>query len=203
MRKKPLSKTAKDIQGRFFEAINALINIGIIRGLQTFCEQYDLLREKYAQVKSGKNEDDPRLAKHIDIEALAYLVRDYGVSAEWLLLGRGGTFRPGTILENKDTNFVKMLRNVDKEDNCLANPLYLESYNPRYGKEHEPIPIYDRMSFQEACELLNKSKNHVYNNLVVKRKIPYGRFAHKIVFSRYELQHWMKTQKDHKAVLIN
>ena len=61
--------------------------------MQTFCDRYGLLRPKYVYVKSGMNDDDPRYAKHIDIEALAYLVRDYGVSAEWLLTGDGKLFK--------------------------------------------------------------------------------------------------------------
>ena len=31
--------------------------------------------------------------KLIDIDALAYLVKDFGVSSDWLLLGRGKMFK--------------------------------------------------------------------------------------------------------------
>jgi excisionase family DNA binding protein len=182
MRKKPLSKTTCDIQARFFEAIDMLIAQMQISSLDFFCYKYGLLKPKYYQIKSGKNQNDSRYAIHIDIDALTYLVCDYDVSAEWLLTGEGGMFK------NRDIG--------------VTSPLYMVSYDPQYGKEHEAIPPYDRITLQEACEFLNKSKNQVYQ-LTHNKNIPYGILARKIVFSKHELQHWMKTQINHKKVLVS
>jgi len=53
-----------------------------------------LHRPKYSNIKN--HHDNPSEGagyKFIDIDALAYLVKDFNISAEWLLLGNGGTFK--------------------------------------------------------------------------------------------------------------
>lgn len=98
MDQKIIRPQVHDIQKRFFQALDTLIQGGRIRGLKTFCNQYGLHRPKYSNIRTGiRNEGkvDNRDSgyKLIDIDAMAYLVSDYGVSADWLLLGRGGMFR--------------------------------------------------------------------------------------------------------------
>ena len=71
------------ITKRFFLALETLQMQKKIRGLRTFTERYGL---NYWNVNTLKAEPERRLLK---TEYLTYLVRDYGVSAEWLILGTG------------------------------------------------------------------------------------------------------------------
>lgn len=95
MAKENVSKKTKDIQSRFFQALERLIDSGKLKGLQTFCKQYDLQRPKYSNLRSAEKSPDANAPgyKFIDIDALAYLVEDFGVSADWLLIGEGGMFK--------------------------------------------------------------------------------------------------------------
>jgi len=95
MESKTIRPQAHEIQKRFFEALDMLIGSGKIAGLKTFCSAHDLHRPKYSNLRTF-NKDNTKKGtgyKFIDIDALAYLVDDYGVSAEWLLLGKGGMFK--------------------------------------------------------------------------------------------------------------
>ena len=71
------------ITKRFFLALETLQMQKKIRGLRTFTEKYGL---NYWNVSTLKAEPEKRLLK---AEYLTYLVRDYGVSAEWLIMGTG------------------------------------------------------------------------------------------------------------------
>ena len=92
---KTIRPQVRDIQTRFFEAVDMLIESGKIKSLQAFCSEYGLHRPKYSNLRTMAK-DHTRLGtgyKLIDIDSLAYLVADFGVSSEWLLLGKGGMFR--------------------------------------------------------------------------------------------------------------
>ncbi len=95
MEAKTIRPVARGIQRRFFEALDMLIAEKRISGLQPFCKDYDLHRAKYSNIRTAmKNPDKPGTGyKLIDVDALAYLVADYGISAEWLLMGKGRMFR--------------------------------------------------------------------------------------------------------------
>lgn len=68
---------------RFFEVIQILIQTHVIRGKQTFTRRYGINR--WNMITLSKN-----YASDIFQPAwLTYLVRDYNVSAEWLLTGKG------------------------------------------------------------------------------------------------------------------
>jgi len=93
MEVKPVRPQAKAIQDRFFEAIDILIAEGRLAGLQTFCKEYGLHRPKYSNIRTmSKDPGKGTGYKFIDIDALSYLVRDYNISSDWLLLGRGKMF---------------------------------------------------------------------------------------------------------------
>lgn len=94
MEAKIVRPKAKEIQERFFQAIDLLIESGKIKGLQTFCNDYDLHRPKYSNLRTYSKDESKKGTgyKFIDLDALAYLVQDFGVSSDWLLLGRGGMF---------------------------------------------------------------------------------------------------------------
>lgn len=72
-----------DITKRFFMALEFLQSKRTIRGLFTFTERYGI---NYWNMNTLKAEPERRVLKS---ECLTYLVRDYGVSAEWLLTGTG------------------------------------------------------------------------------------------------------------------
>lgn len=71
---------------RFFEAIYALKAAGRIRGKQTFTNQYEINRWNFNTLEKEPERDIFQTAW------LTYLVRDYGVSAKWLLTGIGDMF---------------------------------------------------------------------------------------------------------------
>jgi len=81
-----ISTEGIEITNRFFEAIEELVRRGSIRGLQTFTSRYNL---NYWNITTIKKAPDSHVLKP---ECLCYLVRDYGVSAEWLLTGKGHIF---------------------------------------------------------------------------------------------------------------
>lgn len=80
------------VQLRFFEAIDALRERGVIGGLQTFTARYGLNRTKYSRVRTAIRSGAPGQYQNIDIDALSYIVTDYGISARWLLTGNGNMF---------------------------------------------------------------------------------------------------------------
>lgn len=81
-----ISKEGILITQRFFEALDMIIAQGKIRGLQTFTKQYSINRWNMITIK---NNPETSILKP---EYLTYLVRDFGVSAEWLLTGKGKVF---------------------------------------------------------------------------------------------------------------
>lgn len=82
-----ISKEGIAVTNRFFEAINMLKAQKKIRGLQTFTRQYDINRWNMNTVKSNP-------AKSVlKPEWIVYLVRDYGVSSDWIITGKEPMFR--------------------------------------------------------------------------------------------------------------
>ena len=68
---------------RFFQALYLLKDKKIIRGKQTFTRKYEINRWNFNTLEK-QPERDMFLAAW-----LTYLVRDWGVSARWLLTGEG------------------------------------------------------------------------------------------------------------------
>jgi len=92
---KTIRPRVEEIQKRFFEAIDLLIESGKIKGLQTFCNDYGLHRPKYSNLRTFSKDKSKQGTgyKLIDVDALAYLVEDFDISSDWLLLGKGGMFK--------------------------------------------------------------------------------------------------------------
>lgn len=84
---------------RFFTAIDALIQMRTIRGLQTFTRKYDINRRNLQTLRKEPQRDIFQPCW------LTYLVVDYGVSAHWLLTGKG------TIFGNRKTKSLQMFCN--------------------------------------------------------------------------------------------
>lgn len=88
--KKNINPQAIAIQRRFFEALDMAISLGAVNGLKGFCENHNLNRTKYSRIKNDLNKPiEDMTYKMIDIDALSGICTDFGVSSEWLLLGRG------------------------------------------------------------------------------------------------------------------
>ncbi|MEG1729985.1 MAG: hypothetical protein RR280_10655, partial [Bacteroidaceae bacterium] len=75
-----ISKEGIAVTNRFFEAIDMLKAQKVIRGLQTFTNANDINRWNLNTVKA-----QPEVSV-LKPEWIVYLVRDYGISADWILL---------------------------------------------------------------------------------------------------------------------
>lgn len=76
------------IIGRFFEALDALIETKAIRGLNTYCTKYNIdSRHIYAQKKDLNK-------GFFEVYWILPMISDYGVSSKWMLFGKGPMFRP-------------------------------------------------------------------------------------------------------------
>ena len=73
------------IKDRFFEAINLLVASKVLRGKKTFCDEMGINRGMFYFVETGKCTIRPSWLTH--------LVKEYKVSASWLLTGRGKMLR--------------------------------------------------------------------------------------------------------------
>lgn len=82
-----ISQEGVAITKRFFLAIDTLQMQRKIRGLRTITEQYGL---NYWNMTTLRQEPERRVLK---AECLSFMVRDYGISAEWLLCGTGTMFK--------------------------------------------------------------------------------------------------------------
>lgn len=74
---------SKKVIARFFEALYRLKADHVIRGKQTFTARFDINRWNLNTLEKDMSRDIFQAAW------LSYLVTEYGVSAQWLLTGRG------------------------------------------------------------------------------------------------------------------
>lgn len=81
------TEESKMITKRFFEALYELKHRRIIRGKQTFTARYGINRWNLNALETGKSSQIS-----VQLDWLVFLVRDYGISARWLLTGDGDMF---------------------------------------------------------------------------------------------------------------
>lgn len=89
---KQQTETTLCVQRRFFDALDAIIQNRQLKGLKTFCTSYGLNRTKYSRLRESIRTNVTGQYHNIDIDALAYIVTDYGINAAWLLTGNGDMF---------------------------------------------------------------------------------------------------------------
>jgi hypothetical protein len=87
------SPESQIIVRRFFQALDILKKNKIIRGKQTFTNRYGINRWNLNTLAKEPERDI------FQASWLAFLVRDYHVSASWLLLGEDEFFAPGWTAE--------------------------------------------------------------------------------------------------------
>ena len=71
---------------RFFLALDTLKDTKVIHGLTNFTEEHGINRRNLYQLRKNPER------RILQVSWLAYLVKDYGVNAHWLLTGRGNIF---------------------------------------------------------------------------------------------------------------
>lgn len=81
---------SQSIVQRFFDALHVLIVSKRIRGVQTFTRKYEIDRWNFLKLDADKSRNI------FQVSWLARLVDDFGVSSDWLLLGKGTMFTDST-----------------------------------------------------------------------------------------------------------
>ncbi len=81
-----VSETGQHITSRFFEVADALVSQGRLRGVQTLAKEIGILGSTLRKLRK-----QPEVYT-LKPEFMPYLITEYGVSAEWLLTGRGEMF---------------------------------------------------------------------------------------------------------------
>ena len=77
---------SKQIMERFYSALDAIIESKKIRGVNTYCRLYDIDRRNFIAQRKDLDRG------WFQVCWLQPMVREYGVSAKWLLTGFGRMF---------------------------------------------------------------------------------------------------------------
>lgn len=77
---------SKQIIQRFYDALDAIIAMKKIRGVNTYCRLNDIDRRNFLAQKKDLDRG------WFQVSWLQPMVREYGVSARWLLTGFGKMF---------------------------------------------------------------------------------------------------------------
>lgn len=75
------------IISRFFAAIDALIAMKKIRGKATYCRLYGIDRANFNAQKKDFSKG------HFQVSWLVPLVKDFNISSDWILIGKGSMFK--------------------------------------------------------------------------------------------------------------
>ena len=78
-----VSAEGQKITARFFEAVDALISMGRLRGLQTLSKEIGV---EGGNMRKLKRQPDTYILKP---EYIRHIVIEYGVSANWVITGSG------------------------------------------------------------------------------------------------------------------
>lgn len=75
-----------EITKRFFQAIDLLVQQGELRGLQSYTREYKINRWNLITLKKN-----PEICV-LKPEYIVPLLRDFNISSEWIMLGKGRIF---------------------------------------------------------------------------------------------------------------
>lgn len=76
---------SQEIHKRFFEAIDELVKQKKLRGKKSFATKYQLNQGNFYKLRNSPEAE-------FQLCYLSWLSIDFGISADWLLNGRGGMF---------------------------------------------------------------------------------------------------------------
>lgn len=82
-----ITDETKQIMLRFYSALDALIEKKELRGVNTYCRLYNIDRRNLL----AQRKDLDRSI--LQISWMQPMVKDFGVSGDWLLTGRGTMFK--------------------------------------------------------------------------------------------------------------
>lgn len=86
-RRRVYKQETLDTISRFFEALDVIISTKKIRGIQTYCNLYGINKRHLYTQRADLNKG------YFEVYWLIPLIRDFGVSSNWLLLGIGNMFK--------------------------------------------------------------------------------------------------------------
>jgi hypothetical protein len=133
------TKRSQKIIKRFFEAIYTLKKARIISGKITFTKRYGINSRNFWQLEQDKSRDI------FQVEWLTNLVNDYGVSAEWLITGKGKMFK-------KNRNKVK------KRYICSTKIPYLLQYGNLFLHFPQKVCIFATKLIKHGYSKIQSSK---------------------------------------------
>ncbi len=87
----PPSAIQEAVNRRFFAAVETLVAAGVMRSLSGFVIECGLHAPRYREMRQQYGVEPVGNSRYtaVETEALYYLCTEYGVSASWLLTGRG------------------------------------------------------------------------------------------------------------------
>ena len=92
-----ISPQGTEITKRFFEALETLRKEKKIRGIQTFTNANGINRRNLITVRNNPE------SSVLKPEWIQYLCEQYGVSAEWMILGKGTMFNQKQVAQAETT----------------------------------------------------------------------------------------------------
>lgn len=85
------------VMERFFQALDAIIEAKMIRGVQTYCNEFGInKRHLYVQRKD-------LFKGFFEIYWIMPMIKKFGVSSDWLLFGKGDMFKKKRKKTDNDT----------------------------------------------------------------------------------------------------
>lgn len=88
-RRRAYSDDTLSVIGRFFQALDALIEGNVLRGVNTYCRLHGIDKRHLMAQKADIGRG------YFEVSWLLPMITSYNVSANWLLLGKGVMFRKG------------------------------------------------------------------------------------------------------------